>query len=89
MQSSDSAQSYSMYDVRCTMYEYNCGMTRSLSILNITSYLFNNIMLIKRRQFLQIGSLATGSFMIPKFLKAFENKVPFVPGGNKVVVMMG
>ncbi len=45
-------------------------------------------MLIKRRQFLQIGSLATGSFMIPKFLKAFENKMPFVPGGNKVVVVL-
>ena len=45
-------------------------------------------MLIKRRQFLQIGSLATGSFMIPKFLKAFENKVPFVPGGNKVIVVL-
>ena len=45
-------------------------------------------MLIKRRQFLQVGSLATGSFMIPKFLKAFENKIPFVPSGNKVVVVL-
>ena len=45
-------------------------------------------MLLKRRQFLQIGSLATGSFMIPKFLKAFEHKVPFVPNGNKVVVVL-
>ena len=45
-------------------------------------------MLIKRRQFLQIGSLATGSFMIPKFLKAFENKVPFVPQENKVIVVL-
>ena len=45
-------------------------------------------MLIKRRQFLQVGSLATGLFMIPKFLKAFENKIPFVPSGNKVVVVL-
>ena len=45
-------------------------------------------MLIKRRQFLQIGSLATGSFLIPKFLKAFEGKIPFAPGANKVVVVL-
>ena len=45
-------------------------------------------MLIKRRQFLQIGSLATGSFLIPKFLKAFDRKTPFIPGGNKVVVVL-
>ncbi|MDQ2752750.1 MAG: DUF1501 domain-containing protein [Bacteroidota bacterium] len=45
-------------------------------------------MLIKRREFLQIGSLVTGSFLIPKFLKAFENKTPFLPQRNKVVVVL-
>ncbi len=44
-------------------------------------------MLIKRKQFLQIGSLATASFMLPKFLKAFE-KPMMVPPGNKVVVVI-
>jgi len=44
-------------------------------------------MLIKRKQFLQVGSLATASFMLPKFLKAFENPV-MVPAGNKVVVVI-
>ena len=33
-------------------------------------------MVIKRRQFIQVGSLATASLMVPKFLKAFEG------GGN-------
>lgn len=44
-------------------------------------------MLIKRKQFLQLGSLATASFLLPKFLKAIEtgNKVP---AGNKVVVIL-
>jgi uncharacterized protein (DUF1501 family) len=44
-------------------------------------------MYIKRKEFLQIGSLATASMMLPKFLKAFEasNMVPF---GNKVVVIL-
>lgn len=44
-------------------------------------------MFIKRRQFLQVGSLATASVLMPKFLKAFEqpNKVP---AGNKVVVVL-
>jgi len=32
----------------------------------------NHFMVIKRKEFLQIGSLATASFMLPKFLKAFE-----------------
>ncbi len=40
-----------------------------------------------RRQFLQIGSLATASVMMPKFLKAFE-KPASVPAGNKVVVVI-
>jgi len=44
-------------------------------------------MLIKRKQFLQIGSLATASFMVPKFLKAFERPM-MVPAGNKVVVVI-
>jgi uncharacterized protein (DUF1501 family) len=44
-------------------------------------------MLIKRREFLQVGSLATASFMVPKFLKAFE-KGQLVPPGNKVLVIL-
>jgi len=44
-------------------------------------------MLIKRRQFLQAGSLATASFMLPKFLKAFESP-NMVPPGNKVLVVL-
>jgi uncharacterized protein (DUF1501 family) len=44
-------------------------------------------MLIKRKQFLQVGSLATASLMLPKFLKAFE-KPAMVPAGNKVVVVV-
>lgn len=44
-------------------------------------------MVIKRREFLQVGSLATASMMLPKFLKAFE-KPMMVPPGNKVVVVI-
>ncbi|MEP6711982.1 MAG: DUF1501 domain-containing protein [Ferruginibacter sp.] len=44
-------------------------------------------MVIKRREFLQVGSLATASMMLPKFLKAFE-KPMMVPAGNKVVVVI-
>ena len=44
-------------------------------------------MVIKRREFLQVGSLATASFMLPKFLKAFERPM-MVPPGNKVVVVI-
>ncbi|HYK56800.1 MAG TPA: DUF1501 domain-containing protein [Flavisolibacter sp.] len=44
-------------------------------------------MLIKRREFLQTGSLATASFLVPKFLKAFETG-SWVPPGNKVVVVL-
>ena len=44
-------------------------------------------MFIKRKEFIQIGSLATASLMLPKFLKAFENK-NMVPAGNKVVVVL-
>lgn len=44
-------------------------------------------MVIKRRQFLQVGSLATASLMLPKFMKAFE-KPAMVPPGNKVMVVI-
>lgn len=44
---------------------------------------------ISRKSFIQTGALATASFMVPKFLKAFEgvnNKL--VPAGNKVLVVL-
>jgi uncharacterized protein (DUF1501 family) len=44
-------------------------------------------MLIRRKEFIQVGSLATASLMLPKFLKAFEGK-PLVPAGNRVVVIL-
>jgi uncharacterized protein (DUF1501 family) len=44
-------------------------------------------MVIKRKEFLQLGSLATASFMVPKFLKAFEGPM-VVPPGNKVLVIL-
>ncbi|MBL7731235.1 MAG: DUF1501 domain-containing protein [Chitinophagaceae bacterium] len=44
-------------------------------------------MLIKRKEFIQIGSLATASMLLPKFLKAFEGS-NMVPLGNKVVVIL-
>ena len=44
-------------------------------------------MLIKRKEFIQVGSLATASLMLPKFLKAFEAK-NMVPAGNKVAVIL-
>src|SRR6185503_4368921 len=44
-------------------------------------------MLIKRKEFIQVGSLATASLMLPKFLKTFEGR-PMVPAGNKVVVIV-
>lgn len=44
-------------------------------------------MVIKRREFLQVGSLATASLFVPKFMKAFEAKNA-VPPGNKVVVVL-
>jgi uncharacterized protein (DUF1501 family) len=44
-------------------------------------------MLIKRKEFIQVGSLATATLMLPKFLKAFEAKA-LVPQGNKVVVIL-
>jgi uncharacterized protein (DUF1501 family) len=44
-------------------------------------------MLLKRKEFLQIGSLASASLMMPKFLKAFEKKAA-VPPGNKVMIVL-
>ncbi|MCW3075244.1 MAG: twin-arginine translocation pathway signal [Flaviaesturariibacter sp.] len=44
-------------------------------------------MIIKRKEFIQVGSLATASLMMPKFLKAFEAPRA-VPPGNKVVVIL-
>ena len=44
-------------------------------------------MFLKRREFLQTGSLATASFLMPKFLKAFEGQA-MVPPGNKVLVVI-
>lgn len=46
-------------------------------------------MLIKRRAFLQAGSLAAATLMMPKFLKAFERQpYQLVPHNNKVVVIL-
>ena len=42
---------------------------------------------IKRRSFLQLSSLATGSMLVPEFLRAFE-RPGRVPPGNKVVVVI-
>ena len=44
-------------------------------------------MIIKRKEFLQVGSLASASLMVPKFLKAFEEK-SMVSAGNKVLVIL-
>lgn len=44
-------------------------------------------MFIKRKEFIQVSSLATASLMVPKFLKAFEGGA-MVPSGNKVVVIL-
>jgi uncharacterized protein (DUF1501 family) len=44
-------------------------------------------MLIKRREFLQLGSLATGSFLIPQFPKAFEGTGKTTEG-NRVLVIL-
>jgi uncharacterized protein (DUF1501 family) len=44
-------------------------------------------MLIKRRIFIQTGSLATATLMVPRFLKAFEKRT-MVPPGNKVMVVL-
>jgi len=44
-------------------------------------------MLLKRKQFIQLGSLATASLLLPKFMKAFETPA-WVPPGNKVLVVL-
>jgi uncharacterized protein (DUF1501 family) len=44
-------------------------------------------MIIKRKEFIQLGSLATASLLLPKFLKAFEGR-PLVPPGNRVLVVL-
>lgn len=44
-------------------------------------------MIIKRRGFLQLGSLATAACMVPDFLRAFEKKA-MVPPGNRVLVVL-
>jgi uncharacterized protein (DUF1501 family) len=44
-------------------------------------------MYIKRKEFLRIGTLATASMLLPKFLKAFETG-NLVPPGNKVLVIL-
>lgn len=44
-------------------------------------------MLIKRKEFIQLGTLATASLMLPKFLKAYE-RPRMVPPGNKVLVVL-
>lgn len=45
------------------------------------------MLIINRRRFLQVGSLASASLFIPKFLKAMEAG-PLVPQGNKVLVVI-
>jgi uncharacterized protein (DUF1501 family) len=46
-------------------------------------------MLIKRRQFLRAGSFVAVSCLVPKFLKAFEERnLSLVPPGNKVIVIL-
>jgi uncharacterized protein (DUF1501 family) len=44
-------------------------------------------MLINRRKFLTLGSLATGTMMLPKFLKAFEGRAQAL-NGQKVLVVL-
>ncbi|MVT06664.1 DUF1501 domain-containing protein [Chitinophaga tropicalis] len=45
------------------------------------------MLILNRRRFLQVGSLASASLMLPKFLKALE-KDTLVPPGNKVLVIV-
>ena len=44
-------------------------------------------MYFKRKEFIQLGSLATASVFMPQFLKAFESG-KLVPPGNKVTVII-
>ena len=43
--------------------------------------------MVQRREFLQMGSLATASLLVPRFLKAFEGNT-VVPQGNRVLVIL-
>lgn len=43
-------------------------------------------MLIKRKEFIQMGSLATAAMLIPRFLKGFEKNL--TPPGNKVLIVI-
>ncbi|SFD25094.1 Uncharacterized conserved protein, DUF1501 family [Chitinophaga sp. CF118] len=45
------------------------------------------MLIINRRRFLQVGSLASASVFMPKFLKALERD-KMVPPGNKVLVVI-
>lgn len=45
------------------------------------------MLILNRRRFLQVGSLASAAAMMPKFLKALE-KGDLVPPGNKVLVVI-
>ncbi|MBW8685627.1 DUF1501 domain-containing protein [Chitinophaga rhizophila] len=45
------------------------------------------MLILNRRKFLQVGSLASASVMMPKLLKAFE-KDHLVPPGNKILVVV-
>src|SRR5579872_6822240 len=44
-------------------------------------------MALTRRKFIQLGSLASASLMVPKFLKGFE-AAPLAVKGNKVLVIV-
>ena len=44
---------------------------------------------ISRRKFIQLGSLASASLMVPKFLKGFEyNSIPATSAGNKILIVV-
>ncbi|MBO9729292.1 MAG: DUF1501 domain-containing protein [Chitinophaga sp.] len=45
------------------------------------------MLILNRRRFLQVGSLASAAMMMPKFLKALERGA-LVPPGNKVLVVI-
>jgi uncharacterized protein (DUF1501 family) len=44
------------------------------------------MVILNRRRFLQVGSLASASLFVPKFLKAMEHTT--VPPGNKILVII-
>jgi uncharacterized protein (DUF1501 family) len=53
----------------------------------ITKKFKKSAMLLKRKEFMQLGSLATASLFLPKFLKALERPL-IVPPGNKVLIVL-